>query len=158
MQLNAFNNPPLEALMSVKGYYRWALLLPLLVPALASPLALLEPKGVLGAVWFFLFWSLVVGGVPYLLFVTGFLLWMRRVPDERVRMGILVSPLVYTGVLISCVTLFLLVDGALAGSSDSLGGFALFAVVIGYVYVALAEAGRALLRPAPAPAAPAPAL
>jgi hypothetical protein len=141
--------------MSVKGYYRRALVLPLLVPALASPLALLELKGALGAALFFLFWSVVIGGVPYLLFATGFLLWMRRVPDERVRIGILVSPLVYTGVLIVCLTLFLLVDGGLDSSSDSLGAFALFGVVIGYVYVALAEAGRAFLQPAIVPAAPA---
>lgn len=144
--------------MSVKSYYRWTLLLPLLVPALASPLSLLESRGGLGAVLFFLYWSVIIGGVPYLLFAAGFLVWMRRVPDERVRIGILVSPLVYTAVLLVALTLFLLVDGAFPSSGDSLGFFAVCSLVIGYFYVALAEGGRAFLRPGTAPAAPAPAV
>ncbi|WP_420129349.1 hypothetical protein [Longimicrobium sp.] len=143
--------------MSVKTYYRWALLLPLLVPALAWLLQGLLP-GSAAAMAYLLFMSVVIGGVPYLLFAIGFLLWMRGASDARVHRGILLAPLTYTVVLVICLTLFLLVDGTLSNSSDSLGTFVGFALVFGYGYVALAELGRALLRPGTAPAEPVPAV
>ncbi|HEY0015066.1 MAG TPA: hypothetical protein VGC13_02065 [Longimicrobium sp.] len=144
--------------MPVKNYYRWALLLPLAVPALASPLLLLEPKAPgLVVVLMYLFWSLLFGGVPYLLFAAGFLVWIRRAPEHRVRAGVLLSPLVYAAVLLVCFTLFLVVDGTLVNSAEFLGMLAIFAVFFGYAYVALAEAGRALLGAAPVRAEPVPA-
>lgn len=145
--------------MSVRSYYRWALALPLLVPALVSPLTLLDPlpDGV-RVVTMFLYWSVLIGGVPYVLFAIGFLLWMRGRPDAAVRTGILMSPLVYAAWLVLCLTLFLVVDGALASSSDSIGMIAVFGLLFGYGYVGLAELGRALLRPRAAPPAPAPAV
>jgi hypothetical protein len=100
----------------------------------------------------------LIGGVPYLLVATGFLLWTRGASEERVRRGVLVAPLVYAGALVVCLTLFLLVDGTAMNSSDSLGMFALFALLFGYAYVGLAKLGRLLLRPSAAPANPAPAV
>jgi hypothetical protein len=144
--------------MSVKNYYRWALLLPLALPALASLLLVMEPRAPgLVLVLMYLSWSLLIGGVPYLLFAAGFLVWMRRVPEGRVRAGVLLSPLVYAVVLLICFTLFLVVDGTLANSMEFLGVLVVFAVLFGYAYVALAEAGRALLGAAPVRAEPAPA-
>lgn len=145
--------------MSVKSYYRRMLALPLLLPALTLPLQWVQSlPGVLEAFVFLMTWSLLLGGIPYLLFATGFLLWMRRVPEGRVRIGILLSPLVYTCVLVVCLTLFLLVDGTLAHSSDSIGGLVLFGLLFGYAYVAIAEIGRLMLRPGTARAVPAPAV
>jgi Trk-type K+ transport system membrane component len=134
--------------MSIKSYYRWALLLPLAVPALASPLLLVQSMPpLLVAVLWFLFWSVLIGGIPYVVFATAFLLWMRRLPEHRVRTGILLSPLVYAAVLFTCLTLFLLVDGSLANSAESLGGVVMLGLLFGYGYVGLAELGRAVLRP-----------
>jgi hypothetical protein len=134
--------------MSIKSYYRWALLLPLAVPAIASPLLLVQSMPpLLAAVVWFLFWSVLIGGIPYVVFATAFLLWMRRLPEHRVRTCILFSPLVYAAVLLTCLTLFLLVDGALASSTDSLGMIVTFGLLFGYGYVGLAELGRAILRP-----------
>jgi hypothetical protein len=145
--------------MSVKSYYRRMLALPLLLPGLALPLQWVPSlPGVVEAFVFLMTWSLLLGGVPYLLFATGFLLWMRRVPDRSVRIGILLSPLVYTCVLVVCLTLFLLVDGSLAHSSDSVGGLVLFGLSFGYAYVALAELGRLLLRPGTPRPEPVPAV
>jgi hypothetical protein len=134
--------------MSIKSYYRWALALPLLLPALATPLLMADRlPGVLGAVVMYLFWSMLVGGIPYLLFATGFLLWMRRAPERRVRMGVLLSPLVYTPVLLAYLVAFLLIDGTIGNGWDSLRMFGAFGLLFGYGYVALAELGRLLLRP-----------
>ncbi|HEX6372935.1 MAG TPA: hypothetical protein VF006_28690 [Longimicrobium sp.] len=144
--------------MSVKSYYRWALVLPLLLPALASPLALLNPlPPLLALVAMYLFWSVLIGGVPYLLFTIGFLLWTRGASEERVRRAILVSPLLYTAVLMACFTALLLVEGSWSGSGDSLVLFGAFGLLFGYGYVGVAEAGRVLLRPGTARREPAPA-
>ncbi|HEU4881576.1 MAG TPA: hypothetical protein VFT45_05005 [Longimicrobium sp.] len=146
--------------MSIRSYYRWALVLPLLVPALVSPLGMLNPQppGFTTMLTYLLFMSVLIGGVPYVLFAIGFLLWMRGASDARIRRGILLSPLVYTGVMLLCLTLFLLIDGTFSNSSDSMGMFVGFALLFGYGYVALAELGRLLLRPGAASAEPAPAV
>lgn len=131
--------------MSVKSYYRWALVLPLLLPAVAWPLALFNPlPPVLAAVTMYLFWSVLIGGVPYLLFAIGFLLWTRGASGERVRTGILLSPLVYTTVLMACFTALRVMEGT-SGNGDSLLFFAVFGLLFGYGYVGLAEVGRVLL-------------
>ena len=142
--------------MSVRSYYRWALALPLLVPALALPLTLLNPlPGGLALVAMFLYRSVLIGGVPYVLFAAGFLLWMRGRPDEQVRTGIQVAPLVYAIWLAVCFTIFLAVDSTVANSRDSIVMLAICGLLFGYGYVGLAELCRALLRPGAAPAAPA---
>lgn len=144
--------------MSARSYYRWALALPLLVPALLSPLMLLDPAPAgVRVVMLFLSWSVLIGGVPYVLFAIGFLLWMRGRPNHAVRKGIYMSPLVFAVWLMVCLSLFLAVDGTLGSSSEFVGLFAIFGVVFGYGYVGLAEVGRALLFPIAAPPAPAPA-
>lgn len=145
--------------MSIKSYYRWALALPLLLPALASPLMMADRlPDLLAALVMYLFWSMLVGGIPYLLFAVAFLLWMRRAPEHRVRTAVLLSPLLYTSVLLVYLAAFLLVDGAIGNSLDALGMFAAFGVSFGYWYVALAELGRVLLRPGTTRMAPAPAV
>lgn len=145
--------------MSVKSYYRWTLVLPLLLPALASPLALFNPLPPLpAAVLMFLFWSVLIGGVPYLLFAIGFLLWTRGASGERVRRGILVSPLVYTAVLMICFTALLVVEGNTSSNGDSLSIFGVFGLLFGYGYVGLAEVGRVLLGTRIASAEPAAAV
>jgi hypothetical protein len=145
--------------MSMKSYYRWALVLPLLLPALAWPLALFNPlPPVLAAVAMYLFWSVLIGGVPYLLFAIGFLLWTRGASGERVRRGILVSPLVYTAVLMACFTALRWVEGNNPSNGDSLLFFAVFGLLFGYGYVGLAEVGRVLLRTRIASAEPAAAV
>lgn len=83
---------------------------------------------------------------------------MRDASNARVRRGILLSPLAYTGVMLICLTLLLLIDGTFANSSDSIGTLVWFALVFGYGYVGLAELGRALLRPGTVSAEPAPAV
>lgn len=140
--------------MTVQSYYRWALALPLLVPALALPLTLLNPlPGGLAVVAMLLYWSVLIGGVPYVLFAAGFLLWTRGRPERVVRTGVLLAPLVYAAWLAVCFAVLLAVDGSLGW--DSVAMFAAYGVGFGYAYVALAELGRALLRPGAARPAPA---
>lgn len=139
--------------MSVRNYYRWSLLLPVLVPVLAIP-AFALGVDLLAGVALWLWWSLIFGGVPYLFFALGFLLWTRSRTDTQIRVGVLLSPLAFVAVLVPCFALFLAVDASLSSSMDFLGMLAGFSVAFGYGYVALAELGRLLLRPSRAPAEP----
>lgn len=154
-RLNVFNSPPLEGPMPLKSYYRWALLLPVVVPALTLPLIpvvdSLPPLAVVALIY--LWWSMLLGGIPYLLFAGAFLAWMREQPDARVRRGILLAPIAYVLVLAVCTALFLVVDGTF--SWETLGLVAAFGLAFGYAYVAIAEGGRLLVRAGGASAGPA---
>ncbi len=135
--------------MSIQSYYRRALALPVVVPALVSMLLLLEtrlPPDV-GVVVFLLYWSLLIGGVPYVLFAVGFVLWARGRSDRELRRGMLLAPLVYALVLVVCVMVVFALDGSL--STEQVGMMGAFGVLFGYGYVILAEVGRVLLRPEP---------
>jgi hypothetical protein len=143
-----------EAAMSLKTYYRRALLLPVVLPFLVYPLLLLS-DGV-ASIAIMLQYSLVIGGVPYLLFAGGFLLWMRGRTEREVHVGILLSPLVYALVMMACLAAFLGADGKFQSGLEMFGIAGGFSLLFGYGYVALAEAGRVLLRPGGAPPEPAP--
>lgn len=136
--------------MTLQTYYRGALTLPLVVPALASPLMFAgdQVPGVVGVLVFFLFYSMMLGGIPYLLFLAGFLLWARGKPDRQLRVAILFSPVTYSAVLFACTTLVFGRDD-LSRSLDALDGIVGFGMLFGYAYVALAELGRVLLKPDP---------
>jgi hypothetical protein len=140
--------------MSVRSYYRRALLLPIAVPVLAYP-AFLLGSDVLAGMALWLWWSIVFGGVPYALFALGFLLWTRGRTDAEVRRGILLAPLAYVAVLVPCMAVFLAVDGGFA--PGFLGMIAAFGLAFGYGYVALAEIGRLLFRPGSTGSQPLPA-
>jgi hypothetical protein len=141
--------------MTTRTYYRAALLLPLAVPALFAATLLLEnePPLLLG-IWVYLFGSLLVGGIPYLLFAAGFLVWSSDRSDAQLRGAVLLSPIIYAALLMLCVVAFLAVDGTLASGWDGFWGLGGFGVAFGYAYVLLAEFGRLLLRPAPTADAP----
>lgn len=138
--------------MDVIGYYRRAMFLPLVLPFAAMPLyPLIDGAALPGLVAFaigLLFWSLVIGGVPYVVFLVLFLRWMRGKTARRVRRAVLMAPLRYTSVLFAWVLVWVvplaLLDG---GRLETRAVWALTAcaLVVGYAYVALAEAGRWLL-------------
>lgn len=134
--------------MTTRNYYRAALLLPLAVPAILSLGLLVEDKpGLLAGIMFYLFGSLLFGGIPYVLFAVGFLWWMRERTTREVQTAIRIAPLVYAIVLMFCLFVFLVVDGTLGRSADTIWAMGGFGVVFGYAYVLLAELGRLILRP-----------
>jgi FtsH-binding integral membrane protein len=143
--------------MSIRSYYRWALLLPIVLPLVAYGVILLAPRQG-DAALYFLYASLWIGGAPYVLFATALLVWSRGRADEEMRRAILLSPIVFTALLMVCLTLFLLVDARLGSNLDFLAVSAGFGLAFGYGYVALAELGRLILRPGPAASAAVPAL
>lgn len=136
--------------MSIQNYYRWSLLLPIALPGVSLLLGLVdEPRipGGVGVFLTFLFYSMLIGGIPYVLFAIGFLLWSRGRDADSVRTAARVSPFLYTVVLMACFVAFAAWNGDLGSDRTgeamaTIGGFAL---VFGYGYVALAELVRHLL-------------
>lgn len=136
--------------MSIQNYYRWALLLPLVVPGVFSVLALVPESRVpapLGLLLMLLFYSVFLGGIPYVVFVLGFLAWSRGRNAASMRRAIHVSPLVYAGVLSFCLLIYAAWSGDLlhASTGGTLALFASCALVFGYGYVLLAELLRVRL-------------
>jgi hypothetical protein len=139
--------------MTVQDYYRRTLFLPLAVPVLATPLLVMGERAATIAVM--LQYQVAIGGIPYLLFAGGVLLWSRGRSDGQVRGAILLSPFVLAGMIMVLCLCFAAVGGAIWLSMMSiLMGYALG---FGYGYVALAELGRVLMRPRTEPPGPLPA-
>jgi hypothetical protein len=142
--------------MTTRTYYRAALLLPLAVPALFATTLLLDDRTpLLAGIFMYLYGSVLLGGIPYLLFAGGFLLWSRGRSDREVRGAVLLAPIVYSALLMLCFLAFLATDGTFGNGWGGLWALGGLGVAFGYAYVLLAELGRLLLRPVPTAAAPA---
>ena len=153
--------------MEYERFVRRALLLPIAVPVLVSPLLLLdgvEATNTFGDIVAFLLWSLLFGGIPYLVFLIAFLAWMRDKPAGRVRRAVLLAPITYGAVLGVAILLMTLVSGRENDAVKLLASSGIFAgmgVALGYVYVVVTEGawwllgrrgGSASAPPAPLPA------
>lgn len=139
--------------MTLRSYYRWALLLPFVVPMIVAPLAYRTPAGTdLRAVGYILGYSVVLGGLPYAAFVLWQLRRMRDRTDAQLVRAMWLAPLGYAALMTVTALVVILIAGALdevlllrVGIATSLYLGAM-AVGLGYVYVLLAEAGRLILR------------
>jgi len=135
--------------VTLRAYYRRALLLPVVVPLLFAPglwFADRLPLG-LGVLLVSLLVSPLVGGVPYLIFV---LLLRRRTrgwPDGRLRRIALVAPLLFAPLLAAVLLPAAWFErGSFWSAAELVGGWCVpLALVLGYAYVAIAEAGRLVL-------------
>lgn len=150
--------------MDLRRYYRRALWLPLVFPVVAIcalfPLAVVGGPlgGMAAALAMILFGSLVIGGLPYLVFLAAFRGWAATAPERRVRREALLAPLRYASVL----SLFALPFALASRAGQAFPLFWTFsgcALVLGYFYVGLVELWRVVLlrreaRAHPALAAP----
>jgi hypothetical protein len=135
--------------MTLRAYYRRALLLPIIVPLLFAPGLLFTdrlPLG-LGVLLISLLVSPLVGGVPFLVFV---LLLRRRTrgwSDGRLRRIALVAPLLFAPLLVAVLLPVAWFErGSFWSAAELVVGWCVpFALVLGYVYVAITEAGRIVL-------------
>ena len=130
--------------MNAKTYWRVALLLPMVAPV---PFAALAALGVELA-WLplmFLGGALLYAGVPYVIFAAAVLLWSRRhTADELARLARW-SPLLFAPLAALGTGAFFWGGVERWGwgyfASNAAGG-AVSAVLFGYLYFGLAQAGR----------------
>ena len=142
--------------MTAVRYYRMSVALPVVAPLLA--LVLLSISGIIfppqyiilphliESVLTFLFLSLVVGGVPYIMIAVPFLFWFRNRDASWYRNFSLVAPLVFCVLLIGMFLGWGLVEMLLdqTGSINLVEVFRTFglsSLILGYVYVLLVHIG-----------------
>ena len=87
--------------MNIIRAYKLSLLLPIIVPILFAPaLFFIRSIGESGAtVLMTILYSLVYGGIPYLILVGILLFWMRGKDETQIRRALLLSPLLMLVIL-----------------------------------------------------------
>ncbi len=129
--------------MTTKKYFQLSFFLPLILPLIlclglwgyhvkfTAPNRLISIVAVFG-------WSLVIGGIPYLIFLAGFLRWSRgaRTASEIYQFTWL-APLYYAGVFF-CFGIVISLIGVIFGFAYIILALPLLltiAVQVGYAYV-----------------------
>ena len=121
-------------------YYRVTLALPLLVSAAVY---LLGKGAVLPAIPGIVWFSMIVGGVPYFLLASVMFFWIKGKPEKAIHQVIYASPF-FMVVLLAVAVPFVL--PALRGASDAERGVvdavarhSIFTLVLGYLYGAAVQ-------------------
>jgi hypothetical protein len=146
--------------MTARRYFRASLWLPLVVTAAALLLGGLEylvseprlravnaprvqsPPGIFLPVASFLFLSLAVGGLPYLLGFVPLFWWLSgRVSERRLPLLALASPVLFTFIMVGVIVVPHLLRHGNLGESEQLMGISLFSFGLSLVYAILALCG-----------------
>ncbi|HEU0015705.1 MAG TPA: hypothetical protein VFQ45_18655 [Longimicrobium sp.] len=134
--------------MTTRTYLRLSLLAPVVVPLLLLPLLLIDPlPAVVGSLMGILLFSLLIGGIPYVLFAVGLYVYLDPADERGWVRASWAAPLLYVPVLCACLlALSLLMVRPEQGSL--LAGMAYYAawgLGVGYFYVLLVHAVRGVL-------------
>ena len=134
--------------MKGKRYFQASLFLPLIVPVIV--LLLFEPSFAYGGVVFILIFSLFLGGIPYLLFLIGLFVWMRKKDVHAVQRMTFFAPLLFAPMFVFCalaaVPIQYLMIGEVRIEADVVFQCCVVILVLGYAYVLVVNAGYGVLR------------
>jgi hypothetical protein len=138
--------------------YKYALFLPILVPILVAPILYFGLQSLgekLGLIVIIIFYSGVIGGIPYLIIGVALAVWMRGKSEDQIRRALLFSPPMMIGVTSILYTLLWLIPGNSNGL-NSLGSFlwplvilSLFIGLFGYAYVGISFGIARIVRGGP---------
>lgn len=136
--------------MARRTFYRVALVLPLVAPLLLWAALYAWPMSDADSTIVVTFlYSLMIGGLPYLVFAAGFARWMRDKSPAVIRRGTLWAPLLFMPWLLGVVAVVAALrrgpafdrisarDGGLIALMLCLG-----VLVVGYAYVGITEGAR----------------
>lgn len=138
-------------MMTVRGFVRWALAAPVIVPLLACPLLYVE-RDPIDAIGQLLVGSAVVGLAPYAVFAIAFAAWTRDRTPEQVERAALLAPLLFLCPFALFWLLLVTVRGG-SGAWPMVMGLSALAAAVGYAYVLAADvvcrllARRGVIRP-----------
>ena len=138
--------------MTVERFWSLSLALPVAMPVVTAPLGLLMRsdsdflEAVAGAwLWFILAPAFYLG-VPYLVWAYAALRWLRGKPAHAIRRAALLAPLTFASIVFGLALLISLLSGdSVARAVVAASFFAVFAVLVGYGYVAVAFALKSVL-------------
>jgi hypothetical protein len=121
--------------MTERRYFQASLALPLVVPLVIGLGTFLTSSELIGGFAAIFIFSLVLGGIPYLVFVAGALLWSRSRPASAIRRLSYVAPLLFVIVtaVLSFMALFFGIP--LREIVMFVAVFSVYALVFGYLYV-----------------------
>jgi hypothetical protein len=121
--------------LTERRYFQASLALPLVVPLFMGLVAFLSPSEVLdGFAAIFLF-SLVLGGIPYLLFVVGILIWSRCQSVSAIRRLSYFAPLLYVMATAGLGLIALFFGASIQEVAGFVAIFSVYALLFGYLYV-----------------------
>ena len=136
--------------MTSKRYFQISLLLPIAVPLVSLFFASPGPLRGWRVVLLLLFGSLLLGGIPYLLFAAGLLFWMRGKSAREVQRMTYVAPLLFIPVFVSCAVALAILELILSGTNKVEAGLVLLScaliLIFGYVYVLAVNVSHAILK------------
>lgn len=132
--------------MSEKRFLQLSFLLPIVLPLLVLPFS--DSREGFGDLFGILAASLILGGMPYLLFLACLFFWMRDKNAKEIQRMTFFAPILFVPVFLLCVLLFAPIQQMITGKVDINGGIVficcVFIIILGYVYV-LAVNGAYLL-------------
>jgi len=140
--------------MTSKRYFQISLLLPIAAPLVSLFIASLfaGPGPLRGwrVVLLLLFGSLLLGGIPYILFAAGLFFWMRGKSAREVQRMTYVAPLLFIPVFVSCAVALAILELILSGNNKVEAGLVLLGcaviLIFGYVYVLAVNVSHAILK------------
>lgn len=136
-------------MMRARRYFQLSFLLPIILPL---PALLVARPGLRGwnSVILVLWGSLLIGGIPYLLFLAGLFYWIRDKDFKAIQRVTFIAPLLFIPVFVYCaaaiIPLQILKTGEVRVEGSGVFTFCIFILIIGYFYVLLANAGFYLLK------------
>ncbi|MDQ3818026.1 MAG: hypothetical protein M3362_10070 [Acidobacteriota bacterium] len=136
-------------MIGAKRYFQASFLLPLIVPL---PVMLVASSGFRGwgAVALVLEGSLLIGGIPYILFLAGLFFWARGKNFRALQRVTYIAPLLFIPVFVYCalalIPIQILTVGEVRVEGRSVFSLCVFILILGYFYVLLANLGFHLLK------------
>jgi hypothetical protein len=136
--------------MTPRRYFQVSVLLPVLVQV--PIMLLLGRTSQFIALAYLLYYSTIIGGLPYLLFFIGVLVWTRGQDWRTIQRMTFISPVLFAAFFLVCAVVVITIQYFMLGKvrveANELPGFCFVFLMIGYVYVLLINAGYFILRAA----------
>jgi tetratricopeptide (TPR) repeat protein len=136
-------------MIRAKRYFQASFLLPLILPL---PFILVASRGFggLGGIALVLEGSLLIGGIPYILFLAGLSFWARGKNFRTLQRMTYIAPLLFIAVFVYCALLLIPVQiltvGEVRVEGRAVSYLCVFILILGYFYVLLANLGFHLLK------------
>jgi hypothetical protein len=134
--------------MTARRYFQGSFLLPLLVPVPA--VLLLGHTLEFRALAMMVYYSTIIGALPYLLFLIGLFFWTRGRDSRLIQRITLVAPFLFVAFFLLCVLVVIPIQymklGEVRIEADGVAGFCIAFLIIGYAYVLVVNVGYFILR------------
>lgn len=124
-----------------RRYFLASLALPVGVPVVVGALAALTSSELMAGFAAIFLFSLVLGGIPYLFFAAGVILWSRKRSLAAIRRLSFIAPLLFVVLICTLSPLALPFGASIHEIAGFLLMFSFYALIFGYLYVFIVNCG-----------------